>query len=66
MDDGHIVRDERCNNCDFWHQYDGRNGLCRRYPPTINPGDRDESDWPVTKEQYWCGEWESITDENPA
>lgn len=32
-------------------------GLCRRYPPTVNPRTGD-TDCPQVNDVGWCGEWE--------
>jgi hypothetical protein len=58
--------ENNCENCKFW-QEDGEIpglGSCHRYAPNAVvshpvqvPGSMD-TDWPRTKNDEWCGEWD--------
>jgi len=40
--------------------FDGINGACQRYPPTINiqvESDHVRNTFPLVKHKTWCGEW---------
>lgn len=48
-----------CDNCIFFHQaetHSGNEGVCRRYPPTVDPG--GGSYMPQADKRLWCGEWQ--------
>lgn len=59
----------RCFTCVFWRELPpgrrqfsrGKDGECRRYPPTVidlqNMGDVPISTTPLTAADHWCGEW---------
>lgn len=53
-----------CNTCDYWVNYQGNDDLgeCHRYAPRNS--DREymmgalcEIDWPLTKDDDFCGEY---------
>lgn len=67
--------DDKCKNCKYWKFGNGKNmngngdGLCRRYPPALDPnydkydaeGATESSTWcqhPITSEDDWCGEFQ--------
>jgi len=59
------VRNNRCENCQFWRRNDNEAyreaGACRvRHPVIIERGDYDDSPygiWPKTFDNDWCGEF---------
>jgi hypothetical protein len=53
-------RDERrsCGTCRFWYlPLTDDLADCRRRAPIALPPD-GEALWPVTRRDFWCGEWE--------
>lgn len=41
-------------------------GKCHRYPPPVNRkyiGEQSYSEFPITFNYFWCGEWKELTDE---
>ncbi|KKN49385.1 hypothetical protein LCGC14_0643610 [marine sediment metagenome] len=58
-----MPRKRRCKTCKFWEEFEPESlfGLCRRYPPSLRPRDKDEgceSDWQSISVYYdWCGEY---------
>lgn len=53
----------KCENCRFWKRYfaEDSDGICRIRRPLID--DRGNTIWPETREDDWCGEFESKGDE---
>ena len=58
---------EKCSNCHF-----GRDGLCRRNPPTLLPElwrrhafSPAKGSWPEVDAEDWCGEWKPMPAESP-
>jgi hypothetical protein len=61
-----------CSTCKFYSNY-GKCGVCRRYPPTLQPRKINEISenrgggyeisvselYPATSETEWCGEYQS-------
>jgi hypothetical protein len=63
----------RCGECRYWKPHVARedwpDGLCRRWPPNMIVTDAgevvEESRWPCTERNDWCGEFSmAFTDEN--
>lgn len=60
-------REERCEECRFWHSEHDDKGVCRRYPPVVAAtkrqqeiGETFEGWFPVTEDWQWCGEFQRI------
>ena len=65
-------RKERCETCRFWDSTNSKTcevvdanpactetcGWCKRYPPSRFT--TQFSEWPLTTETDWCGEWQSV------
>jgi hypothetical protein len=47
--------ERQCGGCRFWKQRDYE-GECRRYAPA--PSSEHPVEWPDTRSEDWCGEWE--------
>lgn len=53
-----MMFDELCGNCKFFLLTEGKDGKCRRYPPTIvNSNEKVMSRSPRITSNYWCGQW---------
>lgn len=48
-----------CSQCAWWNEYldEPKVGECQRFPPQLVTA--DQSLWPVTEADDWCGEWEA-------
>ncbi len=48
-----------CESCKFFQQIDGKQGMCRRMPPSPFPSGPGQvtSYWPSVQFGHWCGEW---------
>jgi hypothetical protein len=51
-----IMSEEICGNCKYYLPCDEDEGVCRRYPPAIVEYG-EESVFPDTNIDIWCGEW---------
>jgi hypothetical protein len=52
-----------CKNCLFWKigkTFNDCDGICRRYPPILVVGDRENAFIAVYNYE-WCGEWRPKT-----
>lgn len=54
-----------CEDCNFWEYLDGEFGNCRRSAPMVDPTqtpvmDREQTIWPMTRENDWCGEFQRV------
>ena len=58
---------QACGTCYYWEEQSRR---CRRYAPRAIPGSSECSDgrqnalWALTNAEDWCGDYESIPDED--
>jgi hypothetical protein len=49
-----------CRTCRWWEPISKRiQGLCRRYPPTVQLDHQDAH--PMSEGKDWCGEWQSMS-----
>ena len=62
------LREDRCETCRFWETYsDPESGRCRRNAPSVpwpSPGGKellDDTVWPMTLNEDWCGEHQTRT-----
>ena len=55
-----------CYTCVYWRTVDGLTGECRALPPTpvIDRKGRRTSEFPVTGNEEWCGEFEGANDDD--
>ena len=52
---------DKCIECKFWlHRRTTNVGECRRYAP--RKGGAGVFDWPVTRREDWCGEFQPRDD----
>lgn len=64
-------RGRSCATCDVYYPTASNRGTCRRYPPRVllapvkqNPGSfYKEQVMPSVAQDYWCGEWAPIGDD---
>lgn len=65
-----------CNECKYWSSFKGKKeeGQCRKYTPDVIPnvsgfplffGTCNETVWPETAFDDWCGEFEPLKEEEP-
>jgi hypothetical protein len=52
---------KHCDSCRFWQIEGTQTGKCRRHAPTVIVlDDRDQSVWPYSLDDDWCGEYEDM------
>jgi len=55
------MKEERCETCRYWKNENisrNESGHCRRHPPIKSKEFFVYASYPLTKIDYWCGEYE--------
>lgn len=48
-----------CANCCYWAQLDdGDTGQCRLHAPRPRNASSTDTQWPITLDDDWCGQWD--------